>query len=255
MIWGWVGDTLPRFDIFAAALFLFAAMTAPAAAQSEAYMKHCVDDPSVDASEIVSSCTIFISDARQQNFQLEYVPVALYRRALAEHRLNKTSRAERDIAAAVKIAPSYVDAWRLHAEIALGLTGTDALMKGLDFMIAANQTDADVLNTACWERTKVGLQMDAAMADCNESLRLDPSSAEAFDTRCFAFYRLGQYVAAIKDCTAALDRNAKLPNSLYVRGLAKLKTGDTAGSNADIAAAKAINPKIADEYAGYGSGP
>ena len=38
--------------------------------------------------------------------------------------------------------------------------------------------------------------------------------------------------------------------SLY--GMAKLKSGDTAGSNADIAAAKAINPDIANVDAGFG---
>jgi hypothetical protein len=40
--------------------------------------------------------------------------------------------------------------------------------------------------------------------------------------------------------------------SLYGRGMAKLKTGDTVGGNVDIAAAKAIKPEIAEEYAGYG---
>jgi len=40
-----------------------------------------------------------------------------------------------------------------------------------------------------------------------------------------------------------------------VRGLAKLKTNDASGGNADIAAAKALDPTIADTYTAYGVGP
>jgi hypothetical protein len=42
-----------------------------------------------------------------------------------------------------------------------------------------------------------------------------------------------------------------LPSALYGRGLAKLKTGDRAGGDADIAVAKAIDRNIAGEFARY----
>ena len=34
--------------------------------------------------------------------------------------------------------------------------------------------------------------------------------------------------------------------------MAKLRSGNSAGGNSDIAAAKAIQPDIAEEFAGYG---
>ena len=40
--------------------------------------------------------------------------------------------------------------------------------------------------------------------------------------------------------------------SLYGPGLAKLKKGDRAGGDADVAAAKAIEPNIVEKYATYG---
>ena len=40
--------------------------------------------------------------------------------------------------------------------------------------------------------------------------------------------------------------------SLYGRGTAKLKKGDNRGGNADIAAAKAIKPDIAEDFGRYG---
>jgi hypothetical protein len=42
--------------------------------------------------------------------------------------------------------------------------------------------------------------------------------------------------------------DAKSAQGLYGRGLAKLKKGDAAGGNADIAAAKAIKPDIAEDW-------
>jgi hypothetical protein len=39
---------------------------------------------------------------------------------------------------------------------------------------------------------------------------------------------------------------------LYGRGLARLKKGDTAGGNADVAAAKQVEAKIADDFSQYG---
>ncbi|MGH6889910.1 MAG: hypothetical protein ACREHF_12070 [Rhizomicrobium sp.] len=65
----------------------------------------------------------------------------------------------------------------------------------------------------------------------------------------------GARFIGFEDANAELAANPKLPSSLYVRGLAKLKSGDTAGGNADIAASWAMDAKVADEYAGYGVAP
>ena len=44
----------------------------------------------------------------------------------------------------------------------------------------------------------------------------------------------------------------KLASSLYGRGLAKLKKGDTTGGNTDIGAAKKIQSNIGETFARYG---
>jgi len=63
---------------------------------------------------------------------------------------------------------------------------------------------------------------------------------------------MGQWDSAIDDYNEALQFNPNLASSLYGRGLAKLKKGDTTGGNADIAAAKAIEAKIVGDFARYG---
>jgi hypothetical protein len=63
---------------------------------------------------------------------------------------------------------------------------------------------------------------------------------------------MGQTGAAIDDFSSALRVDPKLPSALYGRGLARLKSGDKPGGDADISAAKAIQAGIDDDFARYG---
>ena len=47
-------------------------------------------------------------------------------------------------------------------------------------------------------------------------------------------------------------QNPEIAHWLYSRGVAKVRSGNTAGGEADMAAAKAIQADIAEVYAGYG---
>jgi Flp pilus assembly protein TadD len=63
--------------------------------------------------------------------------------------------------------------------------------------------------------------------------------------------RIGQLQRAVADYDAALQLSPRKASSLYGRGIAKLRAGDT-GGHADIADAKAIDSRIAEEFARYG---
>jgi tetratricopeptide (TPR) repeat protein len=249
---GFLKTTL--FSLAMAAL-LFGSTQAWASPIDDSYFQHCLDNEKIDARDIVASCKVFITSAYQQNFLVGYVPVALYRKALAERRLDKLGDAKTDIARAVQLDASYVPPWRLLVEISTNLTGNDATLKALDVMVASKQNDSDMLRSACWERAKLGLQLETAVDNCGKSLGLDPKSADAYDSLGLVLFRKADYATAIQMCTKALEQDPKLASSLYVRGLARLKTADASNGNADIAAAKAIDPKIADTYAGYGVTP
>lgn len=56
---------------------------------------------------------------------------------------------------------------------------------------------------------------------------------------------------ALADDDAAMAANPKNAFALYGRSIAKQLKGDTAGANADIAAARQINPGIANEFERY----
>jgi tetratricopeptide (TPR) repeat protein len=64
------------------------------------------------------------------------------------------------------------------------------------------------------------------------------------------YAQAGRYEEAIKEYDRAIEVRPSSGEALYLRGVAKLKLGDTAGGEADIAAAAAIDPKYKQFLAG-----
>ena len=79
-----------------------------------------------------------------------------------------------------------------------------------------------------------------------------PNNADTLDSRGFVYLKMNNPDAAIADCNAALAINPKMASSLYSRGLAERMKGDKAASDVDIAAAKAIQSDIDSQYAKWG---
>lgn len=80
----------------------------------------------------------------------------------------------------------------------------------------------------------------------NDSLRLRPNDGNTLNSRGLVQFKLGAFKESIADYDAALEQTANDAESLFARGVAKVKLGDSAGGNADIAAAKAIKADVAD---------
>ena len=91
-----------------------------------------------------------------------------------------------------------------------------------------------------------------ALPDCNEALRLRPGYGDALDGRGIIELKLKKAAAARADCDAALRSYTRDAQALYCRGLARHRLGDKQGGDADIAAAKTVNPAIAETFASYG---
>ncbi len=94
--------------------------------------------------------------------------------------------------------------------------------------------------------------MAEALADCNESLRLGPGDAATLNSRGFTYLKMRKYDFAVADFDAALKRDPRQSGPLYGRGVAKRMNGDAAGANADIAAAKRLDPEVARVFERYG---
>ena len=111
-------------------------------------------------------------------------------------------------------------------------------------------------NMACWERAAfLGAELDRAKSECDKAVALDPKNPEILDSRGMLRFKLKQYDAAWADYDAAIRLNAKMPSYWYGRAMAERAQGKTAAARADIAKAKALDPKIAERYATYGIKP
>ena len=123
-------------------------------------------------------------------------------------------------------------------------------LSDFDAAIKLNPRDAEALNNRCWVRAMVG-DLESALRDCDEALQLRPDFVDSLDSRGFVKLKIGQPQRAIADYDAALQLSARKASSLYGRGIAKLRIGEASG-HTDIADAKAIDSRIADEFARYG---
>ncbi len=213
-------------------------------------------------------------------------PQILYDRASSYVHNNQRALAIADLDQALKLKPDFVDALMTRAAVhlhehspALALPDFEAARK-LDRMripdIGAIYTDYDLYpeavtafdawladlpkgqngaegyNGRCWARALWNHDLDKALADCNQALKLAPGTFAYLDSRGLANLRLAHYDDAIRDYDAALRQQPKYAWTLYCRGVAKTKAGRAAEGAADMKAAAAIEPEVVAQVKGFG---
>ena len=161
----------------------------------------------------------------------------------------------------------------------------DVVISGCSAVIQAGQDSPKRLATAFNNRGvayKVKGEYDRALEDYDRAILLNPSFANAYNNRGVIYRLKGEYDRAIKDYDEAIWLDSNVPASfynrgiaysekqdydhalgdfdvvlrfnpknalaLYARGIVRLNIGDTQRGAADIAAAKAINSNVAQEY-------
>lgn len=174
---------------------------------------------------------------------------ALNNRAVALGKKGQHDDAVRDLDEAVKRDPDYANAFANRAELHLTKARYAHAIRDYGEAIRRQPTVA-ALNGRCRARVILG-ELQPALADCAESLRLG-SSAAAFEARGLAYLKLGEWKHAISDFDAALNLDPRQASSLYGRSLAFAKNGMVDRAEFDGAAATALNPEIAAEFARYG---
>lgn len=184
--------------------------------------------------------------------------VTLIDRAALRMRRDHVADAEADLDAAARVAAPAAD-----ERLTLGgmYSETDHPERGIaefDLWIKAHPDDArraSALNGRCWARALAGVDLPAALSDCNAAIRLRPGNPAFLDSRGLVEVRMGDLDKAIHDYDTALAREPKMAWSLYGRGIAKQRKGDAAGAKADFDASAAIAPKLAAHAKAFGITP
>jgi tetratricopeptide (TPR) repeat protein len=141
-------------------------------------------------------------------------------------------RARLRVAWAYAGAKAYADAIT-HYGVIIGQKGADELT-------------AAAYSGRCWDRTLMKQDLDKALDDCNQALKLVPRDPDVLDSRALAHLRRGELDLALADYDAAIKAQPDAAMTLYARAAARLKKGLRAGSDADLAAAKKLNPKVGE---------
>ncbi len=159
--------------------------------------------------------------------------------------------ASKEADARLRMAHTYAQAGRPTQSIAQ-----------LDLWIAAHGADARMggaLNERCWVRTLTGEDLPKALDDCNGAVKRSDKknieSARPFNSRGLVRLRLGDYEKSIADYDTSLALQPKDAWALYGRGAAEKRLGKTAAAEADMAAATAIWPGVADAFSKHGIHP
>jgi tetratricopeptide (TPR) repeat protein len=173
----------------------------------------------------------------------DYVGQKAYDKALSELDAGLSRAKDRDERLAI---------FQLRQSTLESLKRYDEALAVIDQVVVEAPDNSMGYNNRCWLKATRNLKLETAVADCDKALQIDPRNFAALDSRGLAHLRVGQFEASITDYDAALGERPGQPSSLFGRALAKAKLGDQTGASADRAAALKADPKVAEEFAGYG---
>jgi len=163
--------------------------------------------------------------------------------------------------------PSYEDTYRVTegtvykngswADMKNGthvrISGRSDVADNVEFTASAGaQKNATVFNQQGIAKQNKG-DWDAAMADYNEAIRLDPNYSAAYDNRGNVKRQKGDLNGATADIDQAIRLNPKNAIAYFNRGKVKEAKGDLEGAIADFNHAISLNPKYAAAYKDRGN--
>lgn len=129
---------------------------------------------------------------------------------------------------------------------------TDAALGAIDAAIRLKPGDAGLLNSRCWLKGTLGVQLDTALKDCTKALELGVDSGQALDSRAMVFLKLNRLDDARTDIDAALIERPDQAGSLFLRGVIEARQGAKPASTDDLTGARMEAPRIDEEYRRFG---
>jgi predicted Zn-dependent protease len=175
----------------------------------------------------------------------------------AEHRYanNDLAGAATDAAAAGALAPAGSARARSIAALYIRLDQPAAALPLLDDWIRLHDNDAmlgSVLNERCWARALSNQVLDDALKDCRKAIKRDGADPAYLDSLGLVQLRLGHYPESIKAYEQAVALGPGSAWSRYGLGLAKVRSGQPDAGNADLVAARALDPQIERHASKFG---
>jgi uncharacterized caspase-like protein len=164
---------------------------------------------------------------------------------------NVNDPAIRDLEARIKKNPKDIAAHYRRGQLYAVNKAYRRAIADFDTVLKSNPKDPEALNNRCWIRAVIG-ELQDALRDCDAAIANRDRYGDAYDSRGFVHLKLGQNSEAIANYDAALRINTRHASAFYGRGLARIRAGNQYAGDSDIAAAKALQANIVEEFASYG---
>ena len=119
-------------------------------------------------------------------------------------------------------------------------------------LLREKPNSALALNARCWNRMLLNVELEQALRDCEQALKQEPEDSQVIDSRAWVKLRLGRFDDAIADFDKALAIQPGQAASLFGRGLARLRKGDKAGGEMDMAGARQLDFAVDSEFRHHG---
>jgi tetratricopeptide (TPR) repeat protein len=161
-------------------------------------------------------------------------------------------RAIADFERAIRAAPEGASAYRGRGLIRAGRGDDRGALADFDDAVRLAPHDARNWNSRCWHRatamTVSSTELGLAHGDCARSLQLAPHDKDILDSSGFVFLKQRKYREAIDAYTRSLAIDPAQAYSLYGRGVAQHLAGNRRAGEADIAAARRLQPQIVEIF-------
>jgi len=187
---------------------------------------------------------------------------AYLRRAELHLQKKNTSAAMADLDSLNRLAPPQSDLRFALAELYLHEEQFPAAIAQYDLWINNHPDDSrmfSALGGRCFANALQNQDLARSVRDCNAAIRLadkkNPATARLFWSRGIILWRQGDYHKALSDFDADLKIEPKSARALYGRAAAEARLNKKTESDADIAAAQTLDPKISERYLKYGVVP
>jgi len=119
----------------------------------------------------------------------------------------------------------------------------DLALADYDHAIKVRPADATALYARCYERAEIHKDMDGAIADCSEAIRLEPSNTAFRLMRGQVYAMMDRCADAIADFDAVIAAKPNDGAAYSNRGICRHNTGDEAGAKADSDKAESLEGK------------
>jgi len=193
----------------------------------------------------------------KQDFLPAYIPKAALLLAKGDK-----SAAIAELDAVASLAPKAAD---LRFSLGLEYQKVDHFTESIhqfDLWLDEHAVDSRKLSAysaRCLSRGLGNQELGQALSDCDSAMlnasKTLPENSQAWAHRAVVRLRMGDYAKATSDCDHALKMMPKNALALYLRGVVESKTNKKTESDADLAAAEQIVPKLRERMSRVGIAP